>query len=318
MLDWANERILVTGGAGFLGSRVVALLRKRGADDIRVPRSIECDLRNRDNCARAVHSMDIVFHLAAKVGGIGFNLEKPGELFFDNLMMGCQLIDEARRANVQKLVTVATICSYPKYARVPFSESSLWDGYPEETNAPYGLAKKMLLVQSAGYRQQYGFNSVVLFPTNLYGPGDNFDLRSSHVIPALIRKVREARVEGSDHIAVWSDGTPTRDFLYVEDAALGIVKAAEEYDKSEPINLGSGTEISIRDLFALVCDLMDFRGKPTWDTSKPGGQPRRRVSIERAQQELGWTPTVTLADGLQRTIKWYEDSLTRTVQAHVG
>jgi len=308
MIDWRSKKVLVTGGAGFLGTYVVKILRDRGALHIDIPRSKDCDLTIRENCAKVVKDIDIVFHLAAKVGGIGLNLEEPGRLFFENLIMGIQLMEEARRAGVEKLITVGTICSYPKFTPIPFSEDNLWDGYPEETNAPYGLAKKMLLVQSQAYRQQYGFNSIVLFPTNLYGPGDNFDPRSSHVIPALIRKIYEAKKNGLESIVVWSDGSPTRDFLFVEDAARGIVMATERYNKSDPVNLGTGREVSIRELVKMICKLMEFKGRVEWDTSKPGGQPRRCVSIERAKKEFGWEPQVSLLEGLRKTINWYRAS----------
>jgi len=309
VIDWRNKRVLVTGGAGFLGSYVVKILKDKETVKIHIPRSRDCDLTIRENCAKVVKDVDIMFHLAAKVGGIGLNLEEPGTLFFENLIMGIQLMEEARRSDVEKFITVGTICSYPKFTSIPFLEDHLWDGYPEETNAPYGLAKKMLLVQSQAYRKQYGFNSIVLFPTNLYGPRDDFDPSSSHVIPALIRKVYEAKKTNSEKIIVWGDGSPTRDFLYVEDAARGIVTAAETYDKSDPVNLGTGREVSIRELVELICDQMDFPGRVLWDTSKPGGQPRRRVSIERAKKEFGWEPKMGLEEGLQRTIKWYEESI---------
>lgn len=309
MFDWRRKEVLVTGGSGFFGSHVVRILEERGADDIHISRSEDCDLTIRENCSKAVENVEIVFHLAGKVGGIGLNLERPAELFFDNLIMGTQLMEEARKASVEKFVTLGTICSYPKFAPTPIGEDSLWDGYPEETNAPYGLAKKMLLVQSQAYRQQYGFNSIVLFPTNLYGPGDNFDLHSSHVIPALIRKVHEAKKANSGQIVVWGDGSPTRDLLYVEDAARGIILAAETYNKSDPINLGTGAEVSISQFVQLICELMDFKRDVVWDTSKPAGQPRRCVSIERAKKEFGWEPKVSLEEGLTRTIKWYEENI---------
>jgi GDP-L-fucose synthase len=308
MIDWRSKKVLVTGGAGFLGTHIVKILKDRGALHIEIPRSKDCDLTIRENCTKVVKDIDIVFHLAAKVGGIGLNLEEPGRLFFENLIMGIQLMEEARRAGVEKFMTVGTICSYPKFTPIPFSEDNLWDGYPEETNAPYGLAKKMLLVQSQAYRQQYGFNSTVLFPTNLYGPRDNFDPRSSHVIPALIRKIYEAKKNGSKSIVVWGDGSPTRDFLFVEDAARGIVMASERYNKSDPVNLGTGREVSIRELVKMICKLMEFKGRVKWDTSKPGGQPRRCVSIERAKKEFGWEPQVSLLEGLRRTINWYRAS----------
>jgi len=304
-MNWKNRRILVTGGAGFLGSYVVDILRERGAEYIEVPRSSSTDLTIRENCTRAVRNVDVVIHLAAKVGGIGLNLKKPGELFFENLLMGIQLMEEARKAGVEKFVTVATICSYPKFTPVPFAEENLWNGYPEETNAPYGLAKKMLLVQAQAYRAQYGFNSVVLFPTNLYGPRDNFDPEASHVIPALIGKVWDAQRMKKDKIVMWGDGTPTRDFLYAGDAARGIVIATERYDGNDPINLGTGVETSIEELTNLLCRLVGFDGLIEWDRSKPGGQPRRCISISRAEKELGWRPRVSLEDGLRMTVDWH-------------
>jgi len=249
----------------------------------------------------------MVIHLAGKVGGIGLNREKPGELFYDNIIMGVQLMEQARLAGVKKFVALGTICCYPKFTPVPFKEENLWDGYPEETNAPYGLAKKMLLVQSQAYRQQHGFNSIFLMPVNLYGPGDNFDPQSSHVIPALIKKVFDAREQGEDHIVVWGTGRATREFLYVEDAARGIVLAAERYNKSEPVNLGAGFEISIRELVELIRELSGFKGKIVWDTSKPDGQPRRSLDISRAREEFGFEAKVSLEEGLRRTIEWYRE-----------
>jgi GDP-L-fucose synthase len=295
--------VLVTGGKGFLGSFVVSLLKKKKAHTIIVPSSKECDLRNGSNCKRIVHNVDIVFHLAAKVGGIGLNRARPAELFYDNLMMGTQLLNEAKKANVEKFVALGTICSYPKFTPIPFSEEHIWDGYPEETNAPYGLAKKMLLVQSQAYRQQYDFKSIVVFPTNLYGPGDNFNPNSSHVIPAIILKIYNAKKSKSATLPVWGDGSPTRDFLYVEDAARGIILAAEKYDSALPINLGSGQEVSIKNLIKMIAKLMNYEGTIVWDTTKPNGQPRRCVSNKRAQEQLGFNPQVTLEDGLRRTIK---------------
>ncbi len=246
--------------------------------------------------------------MAAKVGGIGFNQEKPGELFYDNLLMGIQLMEAARQAGVEKFVALGTVCAYPKFTPVPFKEDDLWNGYPEETNAPYGLAKKMLLVQSQAYRTQYGFNSIFLLPVNLYGPGDNFDLKSSHVIPALIRKVFEAKKEGRDYIDAWGTGSPTREFLFVEDAAEGILSAAEKYDKPEPVNLGSAMEISIKDLLELICRLMDFKGEIRWDATKPDGQPRRCLDTSRAEKEFGFKAQTAFEDGLKKTIVWYENS----------
>src|SRR5438034_10816121 len=279
MSFWAGRRVLVTGGAGFLGSRVVAQLEAAGARDIAVPRSRTRNLVDRENCRRAVKNMDIVIHLAAKVGGIGFNRENPGQLFFDNLMMGAQLMEEARLNGVEKFVGIGTVCAYPKFTPVPFHEDDLWNGYPEETNAPYGLAKKMLLVQGQAYRQQYGFNAIHVLPVNLYGPGDNFDPRSSHVIPALIRKFIDATEAGASIVEVWGDGSPTREFLYVEDAARGLRLALERYDEPEPVNLGSGFEITIRDLAQQIAEVVGFQGRILWDTTKPNGQPRRALDV---------------------------------------
>jgi GDP-L-fucose synthase len=311
MNSWVNKKILVTGGAGFLGSHVVEkLIKERGVEpeNIRIPRSKDVDLRIWENCRKAVQDVDIVFHLAARVGGIGYNMKFPATLFYDNAIMGIQLMEAARQEGVEKFVTVGTICSYPKFTPVPFKEEDLWTGYPEETNAPYGIAKKLLLVQTQAYRQQYGFNASILFPTNLYGPRDNFDMDTSHVIPALILKMYHAKSLGSDQVVVWGDGTPSRDFLYVEDAAEGIVLAAEKYDKSEPLNLGSGREVSISELVELIRGLMSFEGTIVWDRSKPNGQPRRCVSIERAKKELGWSPRVSLEEGLRKTIQWFLSS----------
>lgn len=306
-MDLRNKKITVTGGDGFLGRHVVQKLRERGVpeENIFIPRFGEFDLRNRSDAERAVQDKDLVIHLAAKVGGIGFNRERPGEIFYDNIVMGVELMEAARKAGVKKFLTVATICSYPKFAPVPFKEDDLWNGYPEETNAPYGLAKKMLLVQAQAYRQEYGFNGVVVFPTNLYGPGDNFDPKSSHVIPALIRKIAEAKKEGTAYIEVWGTGNPTREFLYAEDAAEGILLAAEKYDKSLPVNLGSGEEISIKDLTETVCRLMDFKGDIRWDASRPDGQPRRLLDVSRAEREFGFRAKTKFEDGLRKTIDWY-------------
>lgn len=301
------KKIVVTGGGGFFGSHVVEWLLARGVpeDHIAVPRSRECDLRDFAACAVAVRDADLVIHLAAKVGGIGFNRERPGELFYDNLIMGAQLMEAARRANVKKFMAVATICAYPKYTTVPFREEDLWNGYPEETNAPYGIAKKMLLVQAQAYRAQYGFPAICLFPVNLYGPRDTFDSRRAHVIPALIRKIAEAKYRNIPFISVWGTGNVTREFLYIEDAAEGLVRAAEHYDKPDPVNLGSGNEISIRDLAVLLCKLMDYRGELRWDTSFPDGQPRRRLDVSRAEREFGFRATTPLETGLQRTVAWF-------------
>lgn len=304
-MEIRGKRVLVTGGAGFLGAAVVAELERRGPAEIRAPRSRDCDLREREACRRAVEGMDLVVHLAAKVGGIGLNREKPGELFYDNLIMGAQLLEEGRRAGVSKFVTVGTICAYPKFTPVPFREEHLWDGYPEETNAPYGVAKKALLVQSQAYRQQYGFNAVYLLPVNLYGPRDNFDPRSSHVIPALIKKVHDAQQRGDRTIEVWGTGSATREFLYVDDAARGIVLAAERYDDGDPVNLGAGFEISIRDLTELIGELMGFEGELRWDATKPDGQPRRQLDTSRARERFGFVAETDFRTGLRRTIDWY-------------
>jgi GDP-L-fucose synthase len=287
-MDLARKRIMVTGGAGFLGQYVVSELRARGCSDIFVPRSVEYDLRTPDGVRRAFDdsSAEVVFHLAAVVGGIGANRARPGTFFYDNLIMGILLMEEARQREIEKFITVGTVCSYPKFTPVPFREEDLWNGYPEETNAPYGLAKKMLLVQGQAYRAQYGFNAIFLIPTNLYGPGDKFDLETSHVIPALIRKCVDAKEAGEDEIVVWGDGSPTREFLYVADAAEGIVLAAERYDGADPINLGSGFEISIRELVEIIKELTGFNGRVIWDTSKPNGQPRRRVDTSKAESCL--------------------------------
>jgi len=311
MIDWTKKTVLVTGGNGFLGSFVVDELKKKGVNEIIIPSSASHDLTERENCKKIVEGVDMIFHLAAKVGGIGLNQEKPGELFYDNLMMGTQLIHEAKNSNVEKFIALGTICSYPKFTELPFSEDSIWDGYPEETNAPYGLAKKMLLVQSQAYRQQFGFNSIVVFPTNLYGPKDNFDPSSSHVIPALILKIHEAKKSNKNKIVVWGDGTPTRDFLYVKDAARGIVLAGENYEESEPINIGSEQEITIKDLASLLCELMNFNGEIKWDTSKPNGQPRRCVSNKKAREKIGFKPVFDFRSGLEKTIEWFNQNYSK-------
>ena len=274
-------------------------------ENIFIPRSKQYDLRNRDECFFVTEGENIVIHLAGKVGGIGFNRERPGELFYDNLTMGVQMMEAARQNGVEKFVAIGTICAYPKFTPVPFKEDDLWSGYPEETNAPYGLAKKMLLVQAQAYRQQYGFNAIYLLPVNLYGPGDNFSPESSHVIPALIKKVAEAKKEGRDFIDVWGTGKATREFLYVEDAAEGIVLATEKYSGAEPVNLGSGMEISIKNLVVLVCKLMDYKGEIHWDSSKPDGQPRRMLDTSRAEKEFSFKAKTDFETGLKRTIEWY-------------
>ncbi len=306
--DWSKERVVVTGGAGFLGGYVLEELRRRGARDVFVPRSREYDLVDMAAVRRlyADTRPTLVLHLAARVGGIGANRANPGKFFYDNLMMGVQLIEVGRQVGLRKLVALGTICAYPKFAPVPFKEEEIWNGYPEETNAPYGLAKKMLLVQSESYRQQYGFNSVVLFPVNLYGPQDNFDLETSHVVPALIRKCVEARERRDRQIVVWGDGSPTREFLHARDAAEGIVTAAERYDKSEPVNLGAGFEIRIRDLVPLVARLCRFEGEIVWDVSKPNGQPRRMLDTSRALREFGWRARIPFEEGLRETVEWFE------------
>jgi len=308
MSYWSDKRVVVTGGAGFLGSFVVDQLRRKDPVDIFVPRSADYDLREKDAIERMYREArpDIVIHLAATVGGIGANRRNPGRFFYDNAIMGIQLIELARRHGVGKFLTVGTVCAYPKFTPVPFKEEDLWNGYPEETNAPYGLAKKMLLVQSQAYRQQYGFNAIYLLPVNLYGPRDDFDPATSHVIPALIRKCVEAREAGAASITAWGSGSPTREFLYVEDAASGILLAAERYDKPEPVNLGSGMEISIRNLVELIARLTGFEGEVVWDTTQPDGQPRRMLDTSRAEREFGFRAQVGFEEGLRRTVEWYE------------
>jgi len=308
---WKNKRVVVTGGAGFLGSHLVEKLEARGCKKIFVPRSAEYDLVQMDHVCRLYRDTNphIVIHLAAKVGGIGANRENPGKFFYDNLIMGVQMIEQGRLSGIEKFVAIGTICSYPKFTPVPFKEDDLWNGYPEETNAPYGLAKKMLLVQSQAYRQQYGFNSIFLLPVNLYGPRDNFDLNSSHVIPALIRKCIEAIQRKDREITVWGTGKPTREFLYVEDAAEGILLAAERYNKSEPVNLGVGFEISIKDLAHRIAQLTGFSGNIVWDSSKPDGQMRRMLDVTRAEKEFGFKAKVEIKEGLRRTIEWYQKSV---------
>ena len=307
MSFWANKRVLVTGGAGFFGSFVVEGLRARGATDVIVPRQRDYDLVDRTAVQRlfADTRPDLVFHLAARVGGIGANRANPGLFLFDNAMMGLHVIEEARLAKVGKVVVAGTICAYPKFAPVPFREADLWNGYPEETNAPYGVAKKLLLVQAQAYREQYGFDTVMLFPVNMYGPRDNFDLQTSHVIPAMIRKFLTAREQRASAVTLWGDGTPTREFIYVADAAEGMILAAERYDSSDPVNLGSGAEISIKDLATTISNVVGFTGDIVWDTAQPNGQPRRRLDVSLAKERFGFTATTTLADGLAQTVAWY-------------
>jgi GDP-L-fucose synthase len=304
---WSKRRVCVTGGAGFLGYFVVEKLRQRGATDIFVPLIEEYDLVKSKDIGRVLDTSrpDVIIHLAAHVGGIGANREHPAEFFYDNLMMGIQLIHEAWKRGVEKFVAIGTVCAYPKFTPIPFREENLWDGYPEETNAPYGLAKKMLLVQVQAYRQQYGFNAIYLLPVNLYGPRDNFDVKSSHVIPALIRKFLEAKDRGEKEVSIWGDGSPTREFLYVEEAAEGILLAAERYNRSEPVNLGSGMEISIKDLVEMIARLVGFEGTLVWDTSKPNGQPRRALDTSRAKHAFGFWARMNFEEGLRRAIAWY-------------
>ena len=303
---------MVTGGGGFLGRSVVARLERSGARDIFVPRSQDYDLRTSAGIRAALDAgrPDVVIHLAAVVGGIGANRENPGRFFYENAIMGIELMEQSRQANVEKFVQIGTVCSYPKFTPVPFHEDDLWNGYPEETNAPYGVAKKMLLVQGQAYRQQYGFNVIHLIPVNLYGPGDNFDPASSHVIPALIKKAVDARNAGAHRLEVWGTGSASREFLYVDDAAEGIVLGAEHYDGAEPVNLGTGGEITIRELVELIVRLSDFTGEIEWDATKPDGQPRRALDTTRAKELFGFEAKTSFVDGLRRTIEWYEQQAT--------
>jgi len=309
--DLSSKRILLTGGSGFLGFYVVRELLERGVseENIIIPRSRDLDLRIWGNCEQAVKDADIVIHLAARVGGIGFNRKFPGDLFYDNAIMGIQLMEAARRENVDKFVAVGTVCAYPKFTPTPFKEESLWDGYPEETNAPYGVAKKALLVQAQSYRQQHGFNAIYLIPVNLYGPRDHFDPEDSHVIPALILKFVDAKKRGLSKVTAWGTGSPSREFLYVEDAARGIVMATESYEGGEPVNLGSGEEIKIRDLVYMVKEMVGYEGEVEWDTSRPDGQPRRRLDVSRAKEEFGFEAEMPFKEGLKRTIDWYKENI---------
>lgn len=317
MLDLREKRIVVTGGAGFLGSFVVEALKNRGCSSIFVPRKRDYDLTTEKGIEDlfAVARPEVLFHLAAVVGGIEANRKNPGSFFYQNATMGIQLIEAARRHGVEKTIVAGSICSYPKFTPVPFKETDLWNGYPEETNAPYGVAKKALLVMCQGYRQQYGMNAIFLMPVNLYGPRDNFDLESSHVIPALIRKAVEARDSGAKHLICWGTGSPTREFLFVEDAAEGLIRSAESYNGEDPVNLGSGLEISIRDLTEKICKQCGFHGDIQWDETRPDGQPRRSLSIERAERLFGFRAHTTLDEGLRKTIDWYEQNPVSSISA---
>ena len=304
-----NKKILVTGGKGFLGSYVVRELLKRGlsSDQIFVSSSKTADLRKWDACNRIVKKMDIVIHAAGKIGGIGLNKEKPGELFYDNIIMGAQLMEAARRAGVKKFVSIGTVCAYPNITHIPFREDNLWNGYPEETNAPYGLAKKMLLVQGQAYKKQYDFDSIFLLPVNLYGPGDNFDPERSHVMPAMIKRVFDAKQKKKKFIEVWGTGRATREFLYIEDAARAVVLATEKYESPDPVNIGSGMEISIKNLTKLICKILAYKGEIRWDTAKPDGQPRRCLDISKAKKEFGFEAKIEFNEGVKKTIDWYVD-----------
>ena len=313
-MNWSEKKVLVAGAYGFFGSHIVNQLQKAGYKNIVIPSSKEYDLRKNENCREVVRDIDIVFNLAAHVGGIGLNRDKPGELFYDNLMIGTQLLHEAKNASVEKFVGLGTVCSYPKFSQIPFTEDSIWDGYPDETNAPYGLAKKMVIVQSQAYRKQYNFKSIVVVPTNMYGPNDHFNDTSSHVIAALILKIYNAKKNNGDKVVLWGDGSPTRDFMYVEDGAKGIILAAEKYEDELPLNLGSSKEISIMELTKLICELLDYNGNIVWDKTKPNGQPRRCLSYQRAKEEIGFEPTTKLKDGLKKTIEWFIENQEKNVK----
>lgn len=308
-IDFKKSKILVTGGAGFLGSYVIKELLKKGVPrkNIIIPRSKDTDLRIIENCHKIVKEIDIVIHLAAKVGGIGFNRENPGTLFYDNLIMGAQMMEAARQEGVKKFVAVGTICAYPKFTPIPFKEKDLWMGYPEETNAPYGLAKKMLLVQAQAYRQQYGFNAIYLLPVNLYGPGDDFNPSSSHVIPALIKKIHEAKINKNPEVEVWGTGQATREFLFVKDAARAIILATLKYNEAEPVNIGTSVEIKVKDLAGLICNILDYRGRIKWDKTKPDGQPRRVLNVSLAKNKFNFQARTDFKTGLIQTIKWYRN-----------
>lgn len=307
-MNWEEKNILVTGGNGFLGSRLIEMLKSYNPKSIFSPSSNEFDLRSQENCKHVTKNIDIVFHLAAHVGGIGLNKEKPGELFYDNILMGTYLLDEARKNNVEKFVTLGTMCSYPRDTSQPIKEEYLWDGYPEHVTASYGLAKKMQIVQSLAYKEQYDFDSITVFVTNLYGPFDNFDINSGHVIPSIISKISNAKKLGHTFVELWGDGTPSRDFLYCDDAAKGLILAAEKYDKTEPLNLGSGEETNIENLVKIIMKLMDVNLDIHWNANMPNGQPRRCVSFEKALQEVGFEPKTSLAEGLKKTIEWFNSS----------
>ena len=304
-MNWNEKTVLVTGGNGFLGKNLISQLKEKNAKEIISPTSSECDIRNKKACKEIVTDIDIVFHLAGRVGGIGYNEKYPGDVFYDNLMMGTNLLHESKESNVEKFIGLGTVCSYPKFASIPFVEESLWDGFPEETNASYGLSKKMMTVQSQAYKQQYNFNSITLIPTNFYGPGDDFDPTTSHVIPALILKIQTSLENGSNTISLWGDGTPSRDFLHISDAARGVILAAENYNNTEPVNLGSQKEITIKKLATMICNIMKFDGEIVWDKSKPNGQPRRCVSYEKAEKQFGFKPKIEFEYGLKETVDWF-------------